>query len=99
MRTAWHFAAWTFLSLTFVCCSATHDPDEFAAGSTGVGASSGTSGSENCGSCIGQTYTPCVNGKPGSPVVCTTPACAPGVGCVECLPNVPGCVGNEVHMC
>lgn len=51
-----------------------------------------------CGFCTLKSYTPCVDGKPGTPEECPE-ACAPGVGCTKCVPGGNVCVGNEVHKC
>jgi len=51
-----------------------------------------------CGFCIGKSFTPCVNGAPGTPEECKD-ACDGNLGCVACAPNSKVCVGNEVHKC
>ncbi len=51
-----------------------------------------------CGFCTLKSYTPCVDGKPGTPEECPE-ACAPSVGCTKCVPGGNVCVGNEVHKC
>lgn len=70
-------------------------------GSGGGGGNSGDGGAIDgslCGFCTLNSYTPCVNGQPGTPEECQE-ACAPGVGCTKCVPNSTVCVGNEVHKC
>lgn len=65
--------------------------------SSGLGGAGGGNGA--CGTCLGGLYTPCnADGSAGTPVTCPA-ACAPGKGCVACVPDAPVCVGNEVHKC
>jgi hypothetical protein len=110
MRTASLLAAITAVAIVcFSACSATDDdPNEASTGSpTGPGSGSGASGSGGegngtCGDCTGldpTTWTPCVDGKPGTPQVCSTPSCHSELGCVLCFPDSLVCVGNEVHLC
>lgn len=98
-----------FLSLALVApfvalgfsCSATQS-NMFTGGSGGMSSTGtiGTGGStDQCNACFGSIYTPCVNGQPGTPITCSTGACAPGLGCVACSPGGMVCDGNEVHGC
>jgi hypothetical protein len=84
-------------------CSAGNDPDGnggtagSGTGATGLGGGGGSIAI--CDSCFGDAYTPCnPDGTPGEPIPCPQ-QCAPGAGCVECIPGETGCVGNEVHQC
>lgn len=91
-----------FFVVPFACAAS--GQNQFTGGSgggTGSGAgSTGTGGSgEQCDFCFGNTFTPCVDGKPGQPVQCTTGVCAPGLGCADCNPGGGVCVGNDVHAC
>ncbi|MFT3773347.1 MAG: IgGFc-binding protein [Minicystis sp.] len=81
-------------------CAAT-ETNTFTGGSGGTGhGGAGTGGSsDQCNLCFGTSYTPCVDGKPGQAIQCTSGACAPGLGCVKCNPGGTVCVGNEVHQC
>ncbi|MCA9595282.1 MAG: IgGFc-binding protein [Myxococcales bacterium] len=83
-------------------CSATNsDKTNNVGGGSGTGGGGGTAGNDgglSCGFCAGNQYTPCDNGKAGTPVDCPK-ACAPTVGCTECVPGTKSCVGNEVHRC
>ncbi len=87
-------------------CSATGEATDFSGsgGSSGVGSGTGGSGgaggvSATCDLCAGTSYTPCdANGEAAAPVACPA-ACAPGLGCVPCVPGANVCVGNEVHAC
>lgn len=108
MRTSRFFASLLLLlpalALAAACAAAGADPSKtFGAGGGGGeggsgGAGSGGSGAA-CDTCLGNTYTPCTSeGKPGAQVLCPK-ACAPGKGCVTCIPGSTMCVGNEVHKC
>ncbi len=90
-------AAWAPLTLLIgFACSATGG-NSSASGTSGTGGHGGEGAA--CNTCLGTTYTPCnPNGTPGTPVVCPD-ACAPGKGCVLCVPGSTTCVGNEVHEC
>lgn len=88
-------------------CSATGAENGFSDGSggaSGVGAGGAGSGGAggvgaSCDVCAGKSYTPCdAKGQPATPVACPE-ACAPGKGCVACVPGSVVCVGNEVHRC
>jgi hypothetical protein len=83
------------------CAAAGHN--EFTGGSSGTGAngSGGKGGGsmEECNFCFGATYTPCVDGKAGTPITCESGACAPGLGCVTCVPGSTSCDGNQVRKC
>jgi hypothetical protein len=81
-------------------CSATESSTgkTGAGGGVGTGGSGGSGGSGVCGMCFLKEYTPCVDGKPGTPVSCDK-TCVSGFGCVNCNPNSTVCVGNEVHKC
>jgi hypothetical protein len=91
MRVAWACGLFFSSAVTMAACSASKSMD----GTDGSGAGSGTGTGTTCGDCVGLTYTPC----DGPPVECTTPVCAPGLGCVLCTPNELVCVGDEVHRC
>ena len=71
-----------------------------ATGGNGTGGGiAGAGGSPVCDFCTDKTYTPCdPNGAPDKPVLCPG-ECAPGKGCVACIPGAKTCVGNEVHEC
>lgn len=111
MRTASLLAASTWVALAaFTACSATEDdPQQTTSSGTptgsGAGAGSGTGGNPgDCGSCAGldpTTYTPCVDGQPGTPQVCSPPnaSCHKDLGCILCFPDALVCVGNEVRRC
>jgi IgGFc binding protein len=68
-----------------------------AGGGAGTGANAGAGGDAgaDCDICEGNTYTPCENGEPQE----CPEACAPGLGCVLCLPGARQCIGTEVHAC
>src|SRR4051812_3801360 len=87
----------SLLALAF-SCSATGNHTSLSGGSaSGTG---GTGGAGECNTCLGNVYTPCPShGGPGTPVKCTTGACAPGLGCVACVPGDLFCVGDAVHKC
>jgi hypothetical protein len=77
------------------------------AGSGGTGSGGGGSGGSGntggadasiCGFCQLKTFTPCVDGQPGTPEVCKS-ACTSGIGCTMCVPDANVCVGNEVRKC
>src|SRR5690242_10114241 len=82
-----------------LCLSCSAAGQHQTGGSGGGGGSGGHGGGDGCGQCLGNVYTPCDHGKPGTPITCTTAACAPDLGCVECVPGTPVCSGNEVHDC
>lgn len=93
------------LACSALACSAAPNNQPTAAGGGGGttsapgGAGGAGGGSETCGFCKESLYTPCnQDGTPGQPVACPA-ECAPGVGCVECIPGAKTCVGNEVHAC
>jgi hypothetical protein len=92
----------SFAALGAAACSATATNafDQGGGGSGLGGAGQGGSGaSDACGTCLGGSYVPCdSSGMPADPVVCPQ-ACAPGKGCVACLPDGLVCVGNDVHRC
>lgn len=92
--------ALTSMVVVPLACSATGDPrpnkDDDSTSGSGSG---GGGGGGACGSCSAGVYTPCnADGTPGTPVVCEQ-ACAPGLGCVACVPGGYVCVGNDVHQC
>jgi hypothetical protein len=82
-------------------CSATGQPPSGASGTTGgTGTTTGSGGGKECDVCLGDSYTPCDNnGQPGDAIMCPSGACAPGKGCVDCVPGSLLCIGNEVHEC
>jgi hypothetical protein len=91
------------LACSALACSAAPNHQTTAGGSGGTGASGGSGGiggnGNTCGFCLDGQYTPCnADGSPGQPVVCSS-ECAPGTGCVDCIPDAKTCVGNEVHEC
>ena len=95
--------ALTPLLLFSIACSA--GPKTNSTGGGGAGGSSNTGGggiggdAPLCDFCSDQGYTPCNPDKtPGTPVPCPQ-ACAPGIGCTECVPGAKTCVGNDVHEC
>ena len=92
------------LPIFALACAAT-GKNTFTGGSGGEGAGQSGSGAngvggatEPCDTCFGTTYTPCVDGKAGPTQECPL-ACAPGLGCVKCVPGSTVCDGNEVHEC
>ena len=52
----------------------------------------------DCATCLGNVFTPCDRGIPGTPITCPS-ACAPELGCVDCVPGSTHCVGDEVFAC
>ncbi|APR83405.1 Hemagglutinin/hemolysin-related protein [Minicystis rosea] len=90
------------VALAFSCAAT--ETNTFTGGNGGTGTGTGTStggiggSSDQCNVCFGSSYTPCVNGQPGQAMQCPA-ACAPGLGCVACVPGGTVCVGNEVHQC
>lgn len=91
-----------FFAAPFACAATSTNTFTGGSGGTGTGAGAGTGGlggGEECNFCFGNTYTPCDNGKAGTPVKCDTGVCAPGIGCAECAPGGGVCSGNEVHQC
>jgi hypothetical protein len=86
----------SLLALAFSCSATGNHPDVTGGSATG----SGAGGSGECNTCFGNVYTPCTShGGPGAPVKCTTGACAPGLGCVTCVPGDLFCAGSAVHKC
>lgn len=84
-----------FLVLLGYGCSAASAEDDGGSGASGAGG--GLIG--GCGDCLGLTFTPCdSDGNPLAPVDCPE-ACAPGLGCVPCVPGEVRCVGNDVTEC
>jgi len=82
-----------------VACAASGNNSFTGGGGQGTAGNGGSGAGDGCSSCIGDTYTPCVNGQPGTPVKCATGACAPGLGCVDCVPGSTSCDGNDVKQC
>ncbi|MFO0757821.1 MAG: IgGFc-binding protein [Byssovorax sp.] len=104
MRAFLRFGGLALLTLALpYACSATGQPSGASGTTSGNGGSSGTTGAgggKDCDTCLGGTYTPCdKDGQPGTPVQCDNGACAPGMGCVACVPGSLVCMGNEVHEC
>jgi hypothetical protein len=101
LRHAFLCAVFSF-SIVAACSASNEDSTEAAGPGAGSGASgaSGQGGAgDECDTCFGSTYTPCEeDGTPGSPIECPE-ACAPKMGCVDCVPGSNVCVGNEVHEC
>ncbi|MBK8994545.1 MAG: IgGFc-binding protein [Myxococcales bacterium] len=79
-------------------CSASESGS--SSGGNGGGGTGNTGGGDAsvCGFCIQKSYTPCVDGQPGTPVECED-TCTSGLGCTLCAPGSTVCVGNEVHKC
>ncbi|MGE0327207.1 MAG: IgGFc-binding protein [Polyangiaceae bacterium] len=91
-------AGFACLFLGFAC-SASNSSSGVNGGNGGNGGSSGgPDGGLFCNGCVGQTYTPCENGEPQTPIECDE-ACTPDLGCTHCTPEETVCVGNEVHKC
>jgi hypothetical protein len=80
-----------FLALLLGCPGTA---DNHFTGGASTTATGGHGGGTDCGSCLGNAFTPC----DGAPVVCPS-ACMPGKGCVTCVAGSTSCVGNEVHKC
>ena len=107
MRRILRSASLAPLFLLSLACSASNNTAT-SAGSGGSGASGNNGGSGGnggfggnpvCDYCSDNAHIPCTtDGKPGQPDPCPD-ACAAGLGCVDCVPGVQGCVGNEVHAC
>ncbi len=91
------FACGIALSLGSIGYGCSAGGNTTGAGGSGTGPGSG--GGESCGECFGQDYTPCKPDGTAGPVETCPLVCAPGLGCVECLPGATVCVGNEVHDC
>ncbi len=85
------------LTTGYGCSASTNNDRVTGSGGNGAG-SPGSGGGPVCGGCTGLEYTPCVDGEPGTPVVCDM-ACDDQLGCVDCTPGMRLCVGNEVHEC
>ncbi|MBK7586290.1 MAG: IgGFc-binding protein [Myxococcales bacterium] len=85
-------------SLLGAACSASDSSG--GPGGNGGGGTGNTGGADGgvCDFCVGKSYTPCVDGKPGTPIACKD-TCTSGVGCTLCAPGSTVCVGNEVHKC
>ena len=87
-----------------IACSASPNNSGVGGGGAGTGGAAGGQGGVGgeapvCDFCNEAGYTPCNgDGTPGTPVPCPE-ACAPGKGCVACVPGAKTCVGNEVHEC
>jgi len=86
-----------------LACSAAPDNPGTSSGGGGNGNTSsgggGIGGGLSCDVCAEGSYTPCnADGSDGTAVACPA-ECAPGVGCVDCIPGAKACVGNEVHAC
>lgn len=90
-----------FVAASCSASSGNNSPGSGGAGG-GTGGTAGTGGSTIdgglCGFCVGKQYTPCIDGKQGTPVDCPE-ECSNTLGCVKCLPNQNTCVGNEVKKC
>ncbi|MCA9632726.1 MAG: IgGFc-binding protein [Myxococcales bacterium] len=86
-----------FLFLGFAC-SASNSSSGVDGNSGGNGGNGGADGGMFCNGCVGQTYTPCIDGEPQEPVECEE-ACTPDLGCSYCTPEETVCFGNEVHKC
>ncbi len=81
-----------------LACSAAGDPTPPGGGTTTTG-TGGAGGGGGCDTCSASVYTPCnPDGSPGTPVTCDA-VCAPGLGCVACVPGANTCIGNDVHLC
>jgi hypothetical protein len=79
-----------------VGCSAGGDA---SSGGFPGGSGAGGGGSTICDLCVSNRYTPCDgDGAPGKPIDCPE-SCAPGFGCVACVPDARVCVGNDVYVC
>jgi hypothetical protein len=100
MRAFLRLALLTPLIAAYACSAAGDNRNTSSGAGAGSGAgSSGAGGADACGNCLGNVYVPCkADGTPDNPVDCPK-ACAPGKGCVECVPGGHVCVGNEVHVC
>ncbi len=93
------------LTCSALACSAAPNNQSTSTGGGGStssanGGSGGFGGNgDTCGFCVDGQFTPCnADGSPGQPVTCPA-ECAPGAGCVECIPGAQTCIGNEVHAC
>src|SRR4051812_44318696 len=75
--------------LLAIACSATGErPAESSGGGSTTGGGGAGGGAGACGTCLGDIYTPCnADGSPGESETCASGACAPGKGCVSCLPG------------
>lgn len=94
-----HFGALaSVIALGFACSAAGQSRFTSGTGGSSTGGGGLGGGTDICGGCAGNVYTPCDGGKPGTPVTCPA-MCAPAVGCVTCVPGSNVCVGNEVHAC
>lgn len=94
-----HFALAIPLVALLSACSAGVNPGGGGAGGASGGSGPGAGGGAACDTCTLGSYTPCnADGTPGTPVACPA-ACAPKLGCVECVPGSNQCVGNEIHAC
>jgi len=81
------------LTLTWLGCSATGDPNAPTGTGGGTGASGGAGG--DCPRCDGDIYVACS----GEPVDCAPKACSPDLGCTACIPGTTSCEGNTVVEC
>src|SRR5262245_22065162 len=90
------------LSLVALACSAgvKNNPTGGGGGGSagnGMNGGGGIGGAVMCDICADGSYVPCnADGTPGPKQPCPA-ECAPGKGCVECIPGAKACVGNEVH--
>lgn len=102
MRRVLGVAGWTSVfAIVVASCSASEGGNKPGTGGSGAGSGTGGTGADAgtlCALCTGKTFTPCEHGQPGAPIECPA-ACSPALGCVECVPNVNVCVGNEVRLC
>ncbi|MEZ4293618.1 MAG: IgGFc-binding protein [Polyangiaceae bacterium] len=85
------------------CSAAPNNPNTGGAGGSGASSNGGDGGigggGETCDYCGNGIYVPCnTDGTAGTPVACPQ-ACAPKLGCVECVPGGKACVGDDIHSC
>ncbi len=78
-------------------CSAATESEETPPANPGGGGDDGIG--LGCGFCTGNDYVPCDGAKQPLPPTTCAAACAPRLGCVDCVPGSGVCVGNEVHRC